>query len=126
MSPALARIASRLVGPPAIRTERGTMNASPARPARRPPVVRLAAAAALAVAAGLAATGAPAQQGSATTAQDPHRTEDIAKHRTIAAAHEAAAKCLESGAKESSCHEALRKACEGLAVGRYCGMKHTH
>ena len=76
--------------------------------------------------AALAATGAPAQQGSATKAQDPHRTEDIAKHRTIAAAHEAAAKCLESGSKESSCHEALRKACEGLAVGRYCGMKHTH
>ena len=44
----------------------------------------------------------------------------------IAAAHETAARCLEAGGKESTCHDALRKACEGIAVGRYCGMKHSH
>jgi hypothetical protein len=59
-------------------------------------------------------------------AADAHRKEDVARHRTIAAAHDAAAKCLESGQKEASCHEALRKACQGIAVGRYCGMRHSH
>ncbi len=38
--------------------------------------------------------------------------EDVQRHRAMAAAHEAAAKCLESG--------------KGLAVGKYCGMKHAH
>jgi hypothetical protein len=65
-------------------------------------------------------------QQSAPKADDAHRKEDIAKHRAIAAAHESAARCLEQGQKESACHEALRKACQGIAVGRYCGMKHGH
>ncbi len=55
-----------------------------------------------------------------------HRRDDVARHRVIAAAHEAAARCLERGDKESTCHDALRKACQGIAVGRYCGMKHSH
>lgn len=67
-----------------------------------------------------------AAQTSASKADDAHRKEDIAKHRAIAAAHESAARCLEQGQKESACHEALRKACQGIAVGRYCGMKHSH
>jgi hypothetical protein len=58
--------------------------------------------------------------------EQAHRNDDIGKHRAIAAAHEAAARCLESGQKESGCHEALRKACQGIAVGKYCGMKHSH
>lgn len=62
----------------------------------------------------------------ASAASDPHRRDDVVRHRAIAAAHEAAARCLESGKPESACHDALRKACEGLAVGRYCGMKHVH
>jgi hypothetical protein len=44
----------------------------------------------------------------------------------MARAHEEAAKCLESGEKESVCHERLREACKGIAVGRYCGMRHAH
>jgi hypothetical protein len=72
----------------------------------------------------------PATAGPAATApvaaQDPHRRDDIARHRAIAAAHDTAARCLEGGQKESACHDALRKACEGIAVGRYCGMKHSH
>jgi hypothetical protein len=59
-------------------------------------------------------------------APDAHRREDIARHRALAAVHEEAARCLESGRRESECHDAMRKACEGLAVGRYCGMKHVH
>lgn len=69
---------------------------------------------------------AAAASAQTTPAQDPHRKEDIAKHRVIAAAHEAAARCLEKGEKEATCHEALRKACQGVAVGKYCGMRHSH
>lgn len=53
-----------------------------------------------------------------------HRKEDIAKHRQMARAHEEAAKCLESNEKESVCQARLREACKGIAVGRYCGMRH--
>lgn len=69
---------------------------------------------------------APAAAPAAPATQDAHRRDDIARHRAISAAHDAAARCLEAGAKESTCHDALRKACEGIAVGRYCGMKHSH
>ena len=51
---------------------------------------------------------------------------DSARHRAIAAAHEAAAKCLESGKKEEVCQKELQAACKGLAIGKYCGMKHAH
>jgi hypothetical protein len=44
----------------------------------------------------------------------------------MAAAHEAAAKCLESGQKPDVCTKQLQAACKGLAVGKYCGMKHAH
>jgi len=52
--------------------------------------------------------------------------EDIARHRIMAAAHEAAAKCLESGKDEAACNKPLQAACKGIAIGKYCGMKHTH
>ena len=52
--------------------------------------------------------------------------EDIARHRAMAAAHEAAAKCLESGKKDEVCEKELQAACKGLAIGKYCGMKHEH
>ncbi|MES2584137.1 MAG: hypothetical protein V4627_15550 [Pseudomonadota bacterium] len=57
---------------------------------------------------------------------DKTAKEDIARHRAIAAAHEAAARCLESGKKEEVCHKELLAACKGIAIGKYCGMKHTH
>jgi hypothetical protein len=44
----------------------------------------------------------------------------------MAAAHEAAAKCLESGKKEEACQKDLQAACKGLAIGKTCGMKHEH
>ena len=52
--------------------------------------------------------------------------EDVQRHRAMAAAHEAAAKCLESDKKEEVCEKELQAACKGLAVGKYCGMKHAH
>jgi len=73
-----------------------------------------------------AAAAAPAPATVTAAPVDTHRRDDIAKHRAIAAAHDAAARCLESGRPEGECQQALRRACEGIAVGRYCGMKHSH
>lgn len=55
-----------------------------------------------------------------------HVRQDVAAHRTIAAAHEAAAKCLEAGKPEKECHAELAKACKNLAIGKTCGMRHRH
>ncbi len=52
--------------------------------------------------------------------------EDIQRHRGMAAAHEAAAKCLEAGKGEKVCMAELQVACKGLALGKYCGMRHAH
>jgi hypothetical protein len=57
---------------------------------------------------------------------DKEAKEDAARHRAMAAAHEGAAKCLESGKKEEVCNKELQSACKGLAIGKYCGMKHDH
>ena len=57
---------------------------------------------------------------------DKETKEDIARHRAMAAAHEGAAKCLESGKKEDVCNKELQTACKGLAIGKFCGMKHEH
>ncbi len=57
---------------------------------------------------------------------DKDKKEDITRHRAMAAAHEAAAKCLESGKKDEVCEKELQASCKGLAVGKYCGMKHAH
>ena len=52
--------------------------------------------------------------------------KDIADHRAMAEAHLNAAKCFESGKSEKECHAQLAKDCKGLAIGKYCGMKHSH
>ena len=52
--------------------------------------------------------------------------EDIARHRVIAQAHENAAKCLEAGKADAVCEKQLQVECKGLAIGKFCGMKHTH
>ncbi len=71
-------------------------------------------------AAALLATSAFAQH------TDKETKEDIARHRAIAAAHEGAAKCLEAGKGEKICLQELQAACKGLALGKYCGMRHAH
>lgn len=70
--------------------------------------------------AALLATSALAQHA------DKEIKEDIARHRAMATAHEGAAKCLESGKAEKVCLEELQAACKGLALGKYCGMRHAH
>lgn len=57
---------------------------------------------------------------------DADTRQDIARHRAMATAHEAAAKCLESGKKDEVCEKELLLACKGLAIGKFCGMKHEH
>ena len=57
---------------------------------------------------------------------DKETKADIQRHRAMAAAHEAAAKCLESGKKADACYKDMQAACKGLAIGKYCGMKHEH
>ncbi|MBY0268041.1 MAG: hypothetical protein K2W84_16615 [Burkholderiales bacterium] len=52
--------------------------------------------------------------------------KDVANHRAMAEAHLNAAKCLESGKSEKDCVAQLTKDCKGLAIGKYCGMKHGH
>lgn len=52
--------------------------------------------------------------------------KDVANHRAMAEAHLNAAKCLESGKSEKDCVAQLTKDCKGLAIGKYCGMKHSH
>lgn len=62
----------------------------------------------------------------AETHGDKETREDIVRHRAMATAHESAAKCLESGKKEDACNKELQAACKGLAIGKFCGMKHAH
>jgi hypothetical protein len=55
-----------------------------------------------------------------------HRRQTIAQHRTLAAAHEAAARCLEAGKAEKECHAQLAKDCKNAGIGKYCGLRHRH
>lgn len=55
-----------------------------------------------------------------------HTKEDIQRHKAMAEAHAAAARCLESGRKYDACVKDLQAACKGLAIGKLCGMKHEH
>ena len=57
---------------------------------------------------------------------DKQTKEDIERHRAMAAAHEAAAKCLESGKGHDVCQKELQTACKGLGIGTNCGMRHSH
>jgi hypothetical protein len=57
---------------------------------------------------------------------DAHAKKDIQRHRAMAKAHEDAARCLESGTPEAACQKTLLAACRGLAIGKYCGLKHEH
>ena len=68
---------------------------------------------------------APAQT-AATRPGSAHVKKDVERHRAMAAAHQAAAKCLESGKDEEQCLKDLQAACKGLAIGKHCGMRHEH
>ena len=65
--------------------------------------------------------------GSVQAAESPEQIQkDVQKHRAMAAAHEAAAKCRESGKDEEVCYKELQASCKGLAIGKFCGMRHEH
>ena len=70
----------------------------------------------LALSAQVAAADAPAL--------NQETLDDIAKHERIAAAHTEAAKCLRAGKPDAVCEGALLQACKGIAIGKFCGMKH--
>jgi hypothetical protein len=72
----------------------------------------------------LALPAGAAEKGKAHGAAEAKK--DIADHRAMAEAHLNAAKCFEDGKSEKVCHEQLAKDCKGLAIGKYCGMKHSH
>jgi hypothetical protein len=76
----------------------------------------------------LASVCAVAQVRAAAPAEplSEHVRKDITRHRAMAAAHEAAARCLEAGKPEAQCLKDLQATCQGLAIGKYCGMKHEH
>lgn len=80
-------------------------------------------AASLALGAAWAQTATPAAK---PAAMSEHAKKDITRHRAMAAAHEAAAKCLEAGEKEEACQKKLQEMCKGLAIGKHCGMRHEH
>jgi Ni/Co efflux regulator RcnB len=70
--------------------------------------------------------GSTLAQTKPAAAMSDHAKKDITRHRAMAAAHEAAAKCLQSGKTEEVCQKELQEACKGLAIGKYCGMRHEH
>lgn len=50
----------------------------------------------------------------------------IAEYEQMARLHTTAAHCLSTPKSYSDCQAELRKACGGLGVGKYCGMRHAH
>lgn len=64
--------------------------------------------------------------GAAMAHSEKDTKDDVARHRAMATAHEAAAKCLESGKGHDQCQKELQAACKNLAIGKYCGMRHVH
>ena len=83
---------------------------------------------ALAASAAFAQTSASSPKPAAAAAAAPsdHVKKDITRHRAMAQAHEATARCLEAGKSEDACIKELQSACKGLAIGKYCGMRHEH
>jgi hypothetical protein len=52
---------------------------------------------------------------------------DAAKSlRLTAQAHQAVAQCFEAGKPYETCQWDLQTACKGLAIGKFCGLVHSH
>ena len=62
----------------------------------------------------------------AQTHSDKETKADIERHRAMAAAHEAAAKCLESRKRHDVCQKELQTACNGLGIRTHSGMRPAH
>lgn len=57
---------------------------------------------------------------------DAHTQQDIDRHLGMARAHEQAAQCLAAGTAYDDCQKQLQTSCKGLALGKNCGMRHSH
>ena len=57
---------------------------------------------------------------------DAHARADMERHRATPKAHEAAAQCLAAGRDHEQCQKQLQADCKGLALGKFCGMRHAH
>lgn len=66
------------------------------------------------------------EHGGKDTHTAKERQADIERHQAMAAAHQAAAQCLAAGKDHDTCQKELLQACKGLAIGKYCGMRHAH
>ena len=52
--------------------------------------------------------------------------QHVAEHQRMAQVHAAAAQCLSGDRSYKECQAELSKACGGIGVGKYCGMRHAH
>lgn len=72
-------------------------------------------------------SGAPQPAANTAAPQlDEHQREDVERHRAMARAHEQAAQCLAAGKGYEECQKQLQTNCKGLALGKNCGMRHSH
>lgn len=69
---------------------------------------------------------ADAKAQGASAPLDAHARTDMERHRAMAKAHEAAAQCLAAGRDHEQCQKQLQADCKGLALGKFCGMRHAH
>ncbi len=69
---------------------------------------------------------ADAKAQGASAPLDAHARADMERHRAMAKAHEAAAQCLAAGRDHEQCQKKLQADCKGLALGKFCGMRHAH
>jgi hypothetical protein len=46
--------------------------------------------------------------------------------QTTSTAHAAAAQCMDAGRPYEDCLWNLQTTCQGLAIGKYCGLVHSH
>lgn len=73
-----------------------------------------------------AKTPADAKAQGASAPLGAHARADMERHRAMAKAHEAAAQCLAAGRDHEQCQKQLQADCKGLALGKFCGMRHAH
>ena len=73
------------------------------------------------------AQGQPTASATGTSAPlDAHARADMERHQAMAKTHEAAAQCLAAGRDHEQCQKQLQLDCKGLALGKFCGMRHAH
>lgn len=69
---------------------------------------------------------APTHAQPAAPSLNAHTREDIARHLSMSRAHQEAAQCLAQGSAYDVCQKQLQISCKGLALGKNCGIRHSH